>query len=246
MQLSIDPAVFPLLPGLRVGVLRVQGCDNTREDCLATSLRQAEAALRASLSVERFKEHPHIAAWQAAHRAFGSNPNKFPPSVQALTHRVLKGGELPNINPLVNAYNLASVTHVFPFGAADLHCIVGDMRLSVAAGGESFFCIGAEADDPAEPGEVVYRDDAGVLCRRCNWREADRIKLTGETRNVVLLTEVLPPVTDAEMRAALGHLSALVAECCGGTQEMCVLDASSPSCLLMNPAPTAPAGARAA
>lgn len=37
----------------------------------------------------------------------------------------------------------------------------------------------------------MYKDDAGVLCRRWNWREADRTKLEKTTTRAILVCEDL-------------------------------------------------------
>ena len=70
---------------------------------------------------------------------------------------------------------------------------------------------------PPKPGEVIYRDRAGAICRRWNWKEADRTKLTEATRNAVLVVEGMPPVTRDELAAALEELAKRVRERCGAT-----------------------------
>ena len=44
----------------------------------------------------------------------------IPCSAEALLARVLKGGELPRINALVDTYNAVSVRHLIPVGGEDL------------------------------------------------------------------------------------------------------------------------------
>ena len=55
-----------------------------------------------------------------------------------------------------------------------------------------------ETKNPKE-GEVVYIDDKEVLCRRWNWRECDKSKMTEETTNVALVVEGLPPTSKEEV-----------------------------------------------
>jgi DNA/RNA-binding domain of Phe-tRNA-synthetase-like protein len=85
--------------------------------------------------------------------------------------------------------------------------------------------------EPRTPheGEVFYKDDAGAICRRWNWREAERTKLTERTKNAVLVLEGLPPVTRADIETATKELAELVARHCGGECAHQVLDASSPA-----------------
>jgi DNA/RNA-binding domain of Phe-tRNA-synthetase-like protein len=75
---------------------------------------------------------PLLASWQAAYRAFGTNPRRFRPSVDALCRRLGKSGRLPRISPAVDAYNAVSVTHGVPVGAFDLAAVRGDVALRFA------------------------------------------------------------------------------------------------------------------
>jgi DNA/RNA-binding domain of Phe-tRNA-synthetase-like protein len=76
------------------------------------------------------------AAWRRVFSEFGSKPSRYPSSAEALLARVLKGGELPRINALVNTYNAVSLRHVIPVGGEDLDRLRGDLRLVRAADGE--------------------------------------------------------------------------------------------------------------
>lgn len=223
MEFSLSPAILTLFPQLRVGLVWVRGCANRYAgNGLEDLLRAEEAALRARLTEESLKTHPTILAWQEAHRVFGSNPNKFPPSMQALAKRVIKGGSLPSINPLVDAYNIVSLRYLLPAGGEDFDRCEGAVTLAVAEGGEPFIELGATENTPAEPGEVLYRDDAGAIVRKFNWREADRTKLTDHTLHAVLVLESLLP--DEPLAQALADLAALVDDHVGGTTEAFALD----------------------
>ena len=68
-------------------------------------------------------------------------------------------------------------------------------------------------------GEVVYRDDAGIICRRWNWREAERTKLTENTKNAVIVLDALAPVDRATIQRAAKELSLLIKRFCGGETE---------------------------
>ncbi|MDB4977909.1 MAG: lysyl-tRNA synthetase, class [Candidatus Peribacteria bacterium] len=222
MKLIVDPRIFEKFPGLHVGAIIVRSADNTldRPDVLSM-LRTEEGRVRALLPPETFKEHPSIAAWQQAHRAFGSNPNSFPPSIQALVRRVVKGGELPQINTLVELYNIISLKYILPVGGEDLDTCQGDIQLTLAEGTERFVELGATENDPPKPGEVIYKDDLGVICRRFNWREADRTKLTKQTKNAVVVIESLSHLTD--LLSAVSEVTDLIKQFCGGTVNSFIL-----------------------
>jgi DNA/RNA-binding domain of Phe-tRNA-synthetase-like protein len=61
--------------------------------------------------------------------------------------------------------------------------------------------------DHPEPGEVVWCDDAGVTCRRWNWRQARRTQLRNDTTTALFLFDALDPMTDEALLAAADDLS---------------------------------------
>lgn len=223
MQFRVDPLVFSLFPDLAIGIIVTLNLDNTGALRTEPLLREAEEQTRRMLDAETFKDHPHLVAMQEVHRSFGNNPNTFPPSMQALLKRVLKGGNLPVINPLVDLYNVISLRNVVCVGAEDIDMCEGDIRLSYADGTEAFVPLGKEGNDPPIKGELVYKDDAGVICRKLNWREGDRSKITDITRNAVIVVEGFPPVSQDALRGVLEELADLVREHCGGELRVEVL-----------------------
>jgi len=231
MEFYIAPDVFERYPNLAIGVIVATEIDNTKTPPEVTGqLRQAEEQVRRTLNAENYREHPHIAALQEVHRSFGSNPNKFPPSVQALVKRVLKGGALPSINPLVDIYNLISLKYIVCAGAEDLDACEGDIRLAFAEGTEPFRPLGEEKEDPPAAGELVYKDDKGVICRKLNWRESDRTKITDSTKNAVVVLEGFAPLSREGLSKALDELSGLLQQFCHAQTRLEVLTGEHTSC----------------
>jgi len=54
---------------------------------------------------------------------------------------------------------------------------------------------------------VVWCDDAGVTCRRWNWRQARRTQLRDDTTTALFLLDALDPMTDEALQAAADDLS---------------------------------------
>ena len=78
-------------------------------------------------------------------------------------------------------------------------------------------------------GEVVYMDEKEVLCRRWNWRECDKSKMTEKTKNVTLVVEGMVPVTKDEVGLIINELAELVSKHCGGEITKFVLDKDNPT-----------------
>ena len=141
----------------------------------------------------------------------------------------LKGIDLKHINKAVDAYNCISLRHMVPVGGDDASRVEGDIFLTVAKGGERFRPLHAAEEETARAGEVIYRDDREVLCRRWNWRECDKTKMTETTTDVVLVVEGLPPVGRADAELILSDLEEMVLVSCGGSSASSVLDRGCPS-----------------
>src|SRR3989344_2939818 len=77
-----------------------------------------------------------------------------------------------------NIYNYISIKHVIPVGGDDLDKIDGDLELTFAKGNEKFVQLNSSEIDHPKKEEVIYKDDKEVTCRRWNWRECDKSKMT--------------------------------------------------------------------
>lgn len=188
MKFKVDPKIFEDFDNPLIGVIIAKGIDNTNDNLqIQKLLREEEDNLREKLNGVEVSNHPHIAPWRETYRKFGSKPRDFRCSAEALTRVVLRGSEIRNISPLVDLYNLISIKYIVPVGAEDLDKMKGDLKLTFADGTEDYIPLGEEENDPPQKGEVIYRDDVGVICRRWNWREGDRTKITKNTKNAVWL-----------------------------------------------------------
>lgn len=180
MKFRVDEKIFDDFPGFKDAILVAKDIKNMESNFNITKmLREMEVRIREIPNIEPVTQYPKIKAWLDAHRKFSDeNPKKKPPSVYSLVHRVVKGGEIPSINALVDIYNYISLKHMVNAGGEDLDKCEGDINLTYASGDEEFIALGGTENDPPSSEEVVHKDDKGVICRRFNWREGDRTKLT--------------------------------------------------------------------
>ena len=211
---QVAPEVWGLRPDYRAMILAVDGIEPGPGDEVSEALLQAaEASARAALAQTAVEDLPHVAAWREAYRAFGAKPQRTRNSLEALLRRAESG--LPRVNRLTDIYNAISVSHQLPLGGEDLSRYAGPPRLVRATGSEPFDTTadGADVVEHPDPGEVVWCDDAGVTCRRWNWRQARRTQLHDGTTSALFIIDVLDPVTDDEVMAAadelVGHLRRL-------------------------------------
>jgi DNA/RNA-binding domain of Phe-tRNA-synthetase-like protein len=182
--LRVTDEVCAAFPGFLIAAISAVGVDGR------SAWPEVDAGLAALEASPLAEDDPHIASWREAYRAFGTNPKRERPSVDALRRRLARSGRLPRISPLVDAYNLVSATHAVPAGAFDLDSVSGTITVCLAEGDEEFTPLGEPGviERPRQ-GEVIYRDAKGVLTRHWNHRDADRSKVTAASTNVVFLLE---------------------------------------------------------
>ncbi|WP_103063418.1 B3/4 domain-containing protein [Actinomyces qiguomingii] len=204
---TVSPDVRELRPDYRSLLIVVEGLElhelPAQSAVVADDLiTRAEERSQALLAESPVTELPHVAAWREAYRAFGAKPQRTRNSLEALLRRA--GGGLPRVNALTDIYNAISVLHQLPLGGEDFSRYRGPARLIRASGEEPYDTVahGEPVIEHPEPGEVVWRDEDGVTCRRWNWRQCRRTALTDDTTTAFFILDALDPVTDDELSAA--------------------------------------------
>ncbi|POH71838.1 B3/B4 domain-containing protein [Arthrobacter glacialis] len=205
---SVEPAVFALRPDYRALLLVVDGLQAAPSNPASEELLDlAEAHARTLLGECAVEELPHVAAWREAYRAFGAKPQRTRNSLEALTRRA--GEKLPRVNALTDIYNAISLLHQVPIGGEDPDLYQGPARLVRATGDEHFeaFANHAPVTEHPSPGEVIWRDDLGVTCRRWNWRQGPRTGLSDQTETALFIFDALDPMTNEALHAAAADLT---------------------------------------
>ena len=192
-----EESFWEIFPDARLGVLVVRNLDNSPRgnEVLHQALSNAHEVALVHVPAETWTDNEVVKRWRAAFQKFKTKKGARS-SIEALLKRVSNGNTIGSINPLVDVYNAISLQYGVPVGGEDLSAVQGNVKLTLANGGESFRPLGADADDPALPGELVYKDDAGAICRCWNWREAERTMLTESTTDAIMVLEAVDSSTD--------------------------------------------------
>lgn len=226
MKLKIDPKIFERYPEVLLGVAVLHKIDNEGDgQGLGEFLREAERIAIEKIGSIPVVEHPNIVSWREAYRKFGAKPKDYPSSIENLIRRILKGEQVRHINKLVDIYNVISLRHLVPVGGEDTDKIKGDVSLTFAGNSEeAVFLLGEKEARPPYPDEVIYKDGVGAICRRWNWKEADRTKLTEETTEAFMVIEALPPVGREQLQTTLNELSEMLKLQCSCEITTTILD----------------------
>ena len=206
----VTPEIFELRPDFQLISINVSGFSwpNVESPEIEAFVKSAEAGA----SHQDSERDAHLLSWRDAYAAFGAKPKRTPCSADALLKRIVRNGALPRINPLVDAYNAVSVMHGMPIGGEDRQLYEGAPTLKMASGTERFDTIkdGAPHSEHPEPGEVVWRDDLGVTCRRWNWRQGVRTRIEPGASELWFLLEALNGLPTGRLREAADQLVGLI------------------------------------
>lgn len=201
----ITPEIATLAPGFRAISINAENTVIEHPAAAGQALRDAVSAV---LSGAPGWADAHLADWAAAFQAFGAKPKRTPCSAEALRKRVLKAGEMPAIDPIVDLYNAISLRYAIPVGGENSDAYVSQPRLAIADGSEIFDTVkeGEPAVEHPDPGEVIWCDGAGVTCRRWNWRQGVRTRLDSGAKNMWFILESLPAMPEDNLYEAADAL----------------------------------------
>ncbi len=163
------------------------------------------------------KAHPHIQQWREALRRAGVSLKKCPPSIEAIAKRTTKSDSPFSMNPVVDTYNAISMDLVLPFGAYDLDQLDGSLCLRVCEQPEPFTPLGGGKPEETVVGEIVYADDTDILTLHFLWRQADKVKITGGSKLLVFVCELVASMGEDLVRSAKGLIEEQFRSLLGGT-----------------------------
>lgn len=230
MRITINNQIFQKFSEVNIGILFAQDINNNDNSDVEIKelIREKEKEIKNSFTVMELLNIPRINAWRKAYSAFGAKPKKYKCSVENLYRMILSGKELHTINKIVDIYNYISIKNMIPIGGDDYDKIDGDITLTFSRGDEAFIELNSKEKKHPKQGEVIYKDDNEVLCRRWNWRECDKTKMVDQTKNVLFFVEGIAPVSDHEVKTVVDQLSTMVKKYCGGKTQNHILNIKNP------------------
>ncbi len=229
-EIRIQEDIFGEYPTFRRGIVVAKNIDN-RGPSEILEAKLEEAIAKACKQPIDIKSDPRTVVWNEAHRQFKSNPNKFPPAHCALLKRVQKPGtHIPFINKIVAIMNYNSIKDTTPVGGDDLSHAGECLELRYATGSEEFIPLGRpEVVEHPNPGEIIYvvSESDEVMCRRWNWRNGHKTRITDDTRAIVMNIDVLGEQSEDRAIETRDRVAEMLREFCRAEIEKTLL---SPSC----------------
>lgn len=197
--------------GVRGVYLAMYGLTNRPEDPEFETLR-ADLNRRLADEKQALLADPLLQGYRELHSAVGFSNRDFVASPEAL----IKSGRLPQVNLLVDIYNLVSIETRLSFGAHDLARVQGNIHLRLTTGSEGYWPLGSPEPKPVRPGAYAYIDDADEVICLLEVRQVHKTRVTLETRDCFYIIQGNPAASQPALQAAAERLTALTQRFCGG------------------------------
>ncbi|HEM3072301.1 B3/4 domain-containing protein [Streptococcus suis] len=232
-QFVVDTSFWSLFPDAKIGVLLLKDYKTPSEspEDLVKLLEESNEIAQKFLTEDTFSENEVIQTYRQAYQKFKTKKGARS-SIEALLKRSTSDRPVTTISPLVDIYNAASLRFGLPCGAEDIDTFVGNLQLTITEGGDEFYLIGDENNNPTLPGEVCYKDDKGAVCRCFNWRDGERTMITDETKNAFLVMELVNSDRVEDLENALDFISQHAEKFLGVVPEKYLLDCDTPTIAL--------------
>jgi len=204
-------------PDLRAGIIISGNLDNRlSSEALNQEYITEQQAVIAEIGDNPISEIGAIAAWRAAFRKFGVNPTRYRCAPEALLRRLLKKGDIPSINRIVDCCNLVSIRYKIAVAAFDVKALTGAVTVRFSNGTERYTPLGENVTQAPEKGEVIFTDERDlVIARRWCWRQSDDSAVNEDTRLAFFSVEGQHADCLDDVKSATGDLQNLLKEYVG-------------------------------
>ena len=216
MTLNIESHLQKSFPDLKVLTCLIRGVNVEKRNVEFERFKQeVMKQVRDQYDLDSLRNLSTFRTYRDFFWRVGIDPTKNRPAAEALIRRVIGGKTVPNINTLVDAYNLASVKTEIALAAFDADRLKGDLLMRFATEGEEFLGIGMEKAMVLQGGEIVISDDEKLVAVYPH-RDADNTKITMKTKNVVLLVCGVPGVEEETLQKAAQVAVEYITRFCNG------------------------------
>jgi DNA/RNA-binding domain of Phe-tRNA-synthetase-like protein len=176
-------------PELVPGVVFADGI--TRDVAASDRVARFTDIARSRLAGVTESELPEIQAWRRVFTRMGLKPTQYRCASEALLRRFRKEGALPQLHPLVDVCNAASLAFAVPVAVFDIAKISGRLEVRYAGGDEDYLTFSGQAEHPS-PREVIFADQAGqVHARRWTNRQSGLSAVQASTTTALIVAEAM-------------------------------------------------------
>jgi DNA/RNA-binding domain of Phe-tRNA-synthetase-like protein len=191
-------------PGAVIGLLELSGVENTLPSLqLNQHKRETEVRLRkdyAGFGRSDFLALPVMAAYERYYKRFDKTYH-VQLQVESI---VLKGKNLPDVSPLVDANFAAEVVTFVLTAGHDVDRLAEPVMIDVSRADDEMTLMNGAAK-PIRAGDMVMRDRHGVCCSIL-YGQDNRSPITAETRRVLYVSYAPPGVPTEAVEAQMWQI----------------------------------------
>ena len=173
-------------PGAIIGLLELSRVENTRPSPqLDDRKRETETRLRErykGLARQELLALPVMAAYAQYYKRFGKT---YHVQLQ-IESIVLKGKQLPNVSPLVDANFVAEVHTMVLTAGHDVEKLEGALSIDVSRDGDRFTQMSGTSKELLA-GDMIMRDTKGICCSIL-YGQDNRSPISGQTSRVLYVS----------------------------------------------------------
>lgn len=183
-KINISDQIKQACPDFQAGVICANVTNSQENQLLWEEITRVCEQIKQTYSIEQINRQPAILATRNAYKRTGKDPNRYRPSAEALTRRIVRNMELYRINTLVDLINLVSLRSGYSIGGFDAEKIAGtELTLGIGRAGEIFHGIGRGILNIE--GLPVYRDATGGIGTPTS--DEERTKIDLKTRKILII-----------------------------------------------------------
>ncbi len=230
MKYTIDKSVFELNPNIKFGILvgnNIKNSNTTEED--EARLRNAENKMKDEIKPEEIRNLHNVSLYRDVMQKSGINPNKYPPSIEAMFKRIVKGGQLPVINALVDLCNAVSIEQGISLGGHDLKDIYEDLEVRYSRKGDIFLPFGSENYEDVQEGELIFTSGNIVQTLKWVWRQSELGKVMLDSRDVFFQLVGFEYEEGSSLYEAMNGIEELIINRFRGNCRKYIVDINNPS-----------------
>lgn len=196
-----------LAPDYRMLQIEADVTGSETPDALTAEITQLADSMRQVMKIADINRRPGIAATRAAYKRFGKDPNRYRPSQEQMSRRILKGLGLYVVNNLADAGNLLSLKCGCSLGVFDRDKIQGD-TITLGRGRHDEPYTGIGRGDLNIENLPVIRDNAGGIGTPTS--DNERTAVDTSTRHILITVNIYggSDMDDAEIDAEARRLLA--------------------------------------
>lgn len=180
---EISEELAQAVPDLRLSCIECNVSVELKNEALWDKIVLKINELNELLKVEDISQLPAISASRKAYKLCGKDPARYRLSAEALLRRVVNRNELYQVNNVVDALNLISISTGFSIGGYDVSKINGTAVFGIGKKDEAYEGIGrGELNIESMP---VFRDELGAFGTPTS--DSVRTSVSAETHRFLMI-----------------------------------------------------------